>query len=271
MRRALRTWVGFCSLAAAGLAAAFAVAGSPSAAPLSSNSSQWFNLRAKVTRVVDGDTFVVKIGTREDRIRVLGIDTPEVGRCYASQATNRARVLAEGKFVRLAGDRSQARRDRFGRLLAYVTLPNGKDYGRQMLLEGYAVVLIVGRPFARVQSYRAAVSLAQLTATGRWSACVASPTTTTTAAATTTTTTPVETTTVATTTTTLPTTATTTATTTTTPSNCAPSYPDVCIPPPPPDLDCKDVPYTNFRVIYTVPSPDPHRFDGDHDGIGCEK
>ena len=54
------------------------------------------------------------------------------------------------------------------------------------------------------------------------------------------------------------------------PKNCAASYPDVCIPPPPPDLDCKDIPYRNFRVIYNVPAPDPHHFDGDHDGIGCE-
>ena len=45
-----------------------------------------------------------------------------------------------------------------------------------------------------------------------------------------------------------------------------PSYPTVCISPPPPDLDCGDVPYTGFPVQ----SPDPHRFDGDHDGRGCE-
>ncbi|MBC7260314.1 MAG: SH3 domain-containing protein [Chloroflexi bacterium] len=48
--------------------------------------------------------------------------------------------------------------------------------------------------------------------------------------------------------------------------NCHPSYPDVCIPPPPPDLDCKDIPFRRFRVL----PPDPHRFDGDKDGIGCE-
>jgi polysaccharide biosynthesis protein PslG len=48
--------------------------------------------------------------------------------------------------------------------------------------------------------------------------------------------------------------------------NCDPSYPDVCIPPPPPDLDCGDIPYRNFKVL----PPDPHRFDRDHDGIGCE-
>lgn len=48
---------------------------------------------------------------------------------------------------------------------------------------------------------------------------------------------------------------------------CHPSYPDVCIPPPPPDLDCSDIPYRRFRVL----PPDPHRFDGDGDGIGCER
>jgi len=47
---------------------------------------------------------------------------------------------------------------------------------------------------------------------------------------------------------------------------CDPSYPTVCIPPPPPDLNCGDIPYRNFTVL----PPDPHRFDGDHDGIGCE-
>jgi hypothetical protein len=49
-------------------------------------------------------------------------------------------------------------------------------------------------------------------------------------------------------------------------ANCDPSYPDVCIPPPPPDLDCGDIPYQNFRVL----PPDPHRFDRDKDGIGCQ-
>jgi endonuclease YncB( thermonuclease family) len=48
--------------------------------------------------------------------------------------------------------------------------------------------------------------------------------------------------------------------------DCDPSYPDVCIPSPPPDLDCGEIPYTNFKVL----QPDPHRFDGDKDGIGCE-
>jgi len=47
---------------------------------------------------------------------------------------------------------------------------------------------------------------------------------------------------------------------------CDPSYPTVCIPPPPPDLDCGDIPHRRFKVL----QPDPHRFDRDRDGIGCE-
>ncbi|RUR72284.1 thermonuclease family protein (plasmid) [Anabaena sp. FACHB-709] len=47
---------------------------------------------------------------------------------------------------------------------------------------------------------------------------------------------------------------------------CDSSYPDFCIPPNSPDLDCRDVPYRRFRVN----QPDPHGFDRDRDGVGCE-
>ncbi len=48
--------------------------------------------------------------------------------------------------------------------------------------------------------------------------------------------------------------------------DCNSSYPDVCIPSPPPDLDCSDFSFGNFKVV----GGDPHRFDGDKNGIGCE-
>lgn len=47
---------------------------------------------------------------------------------------------------------------------------------------------------------------------------------------------------------------------------CDPAYPTICLAPPPPDLDCKDIPDRNFKVL----PPDPHKFDQDKDGIGCE-
>lgn len=48
--------------------------------------------------------------------------------------------------------------------------------------------------------------------------------------------------------------------------SCDSSYPDVCIASPPPDLNCDDISDKNFEVV----SPDPHGFDRDGDGIGCE-
>jgi micrococcal nuclease len=52
----------------------------------------------------------------------------------------------------------------------------------------------------------------------------------------------------------------------TTLAGCDPSYPTVCIPSPPPDLDCSDIYYRRFSVV----GSDPHHFDGDRDGVGCE-
>jgi len=49
-------------------------------------------------------------------------------------------------------------------------------------------------------------------------------------------------------------------------NDCDPSYPEFCIPPYPPDLDCSEIQYSNFKVL----QPDPHGFDRDKDGIGCE-
>ena len=50
-------------------------------------------------------------------------------------------------------------------------------------------------------------------------------------------------------------------------AECDPAYPDACIPPPPPDLDCGEIPHRRFTVL----APDPHGFDRDKDGVGCER
>ena len=47
---------------------------------------------------------------------------------------------------------------------------------------------------------------------------------------------------------------------------CEPAYPDFCVPPAPPDLDCGDIPGRRFTVL----APDPHGFDGDGNGVGCQ-
>lgn len=244
------------SLVLLGLVGYMAAAGVPargSSSPDAAQTAAWFVVRGKVTRIVDGDTVHVRVGKRVEKVRLIGIDAAEVGACYSGEATAEVRRLALNKQVVLHGDRTQARRDRYGRLLAYVNLSTGTDVGLQLIRHGFARVYVFNsRPFARFSQYDAAERQASSNHTGTWSACNATSTSTVT--------------------TPLPIVP--PPSTTTNPSppagSCALSYPDVCIPPPPPDLDCGQIPYKRFRVIHTVPNPDPHRFDGDHDGVGCE-
>lgn len=51
---------------------------------------------------------------------------------------------------------------------------------------------------------------------------------------------------------------------------CDPHYPGQCLPPPPPDLNCPDVPYRDFPVLHPNNEPDPHGLDSDRNGTGCE-
>jgi micrococcal nuclease len=80
-----------------------------------------------VINVVDGDTVDVRLdGGRTERIRLIGIDTPEVVdprtavQCFGREASAHAHKLLDGQQVSLEMDPSQGERDIYGRLLAYV-------------------------------------------------------------------------------------------------------------------------------------------------------
>src|SRR4051812_32602570 len=79
---------------------------------------------ARVERVVDGDTIVVKLDGRSERVRYIGVDTPESVKpgvpvqCFAKAAAAENRRLVGGREVRLSYDAEA--RDRYGRRLAYV-------------------------------------------------------------------------------------------------------------------------------------------------------
>jgi endonuclease YncB( thermonuclease family) len=129
--------------------------------------------RGRVTTVVDGDTIDVrKPGGGSERIRILGIDTPEVYggvECGGRAASSLMKRLARGK-VSVKTDPKQAKRDRYGRLLAYVSR-NGTDLGRRMISRGRAKVYVVGSRFSRFASYRKAQRIARSDSRGTWGTC----------------------------------------------------------------------------------------------------
>lgn len=124
--------------------------------------------RGAVVAVVDGDTIVVRLDGASERVRVLGIDTPEAGACLAQEATGETRRLVLGRSVELREDESQPNRDRFGRKLAYVGLPDGRDLGFQLVARGLARAFVVGKPFQRLETYRQAEILGRRQSVSIW-------------------------------------------------------------------------------------------------------
>jgi micrococcal nuclease len=124
--------------------------------------------RGVVVHVVDGDTIDVRLTRSRERVRVLGIDTPEAGTCLARQAARETRGLVLGRRVELRGDDSQPDRDRFGRRLAYVRLPDGRDLGFQLIAHGLARAFVVGEPFDRLETYRRAEILGRRQTRSIW-------------------------------------------------------------------------------------------------------
>lgn len=190
--------------------------------------------QAQVARIIDGDTIDVFIEGQTYRVRYTGIDTPETVHPtrgvepYGKEASERNRQLVEGKTVMLKKDISET--DRFGRLLRYVYVDDVM-VNAQLVAEGYARVSTFPPDVKYAEDFVALERDARENRVGLWADSLAAPAT---AGA---------------------------------QGSCDPSYPDTCIPSPPPDLDCGEIIHRRFSVL----PPDPHRFDGDKDGVGCER
>jgi micrococcal nuclease len=188
---------------------------------------------ARVIRVIDGDTVEAVFRGTVLVVRLIGIDTPETvapGQavmCYGPEATRFTRSRLEGRRVNLELDVERV--DRYGRTLAYVWV-DGELFNEVLVERGYASVTTYPPNVRYVERFVAAQRRAREAGRGFWGACADEG-----GAA-------------------------------DGDDRCDPSYPTVCIPPPPPDLDCADVAAIRFEVR----PPDPHRFDGDGDGVGCE-
>ena len=132
--------------------------------------------RVRVAHVIDGDTLVAERddGTRT-RVRLLGIDTPELGRDgeadepWAREARDLARRLVEGREVTLLRDPQVRDRDDYGRLLRHVRLLEGRLLEEELLRAGYAEVYERAR-FERKALFRRLERQARTAGIGIWSA-----------------------------------------------------------------------------------------------------
>lgn len=93
---------------------------------------------AEVVRIIDGDTIDVRLNGTVERVRYVGVNTPERDEACYREAVEANRRLVEGQMVRLARDVSE--RDRFDRLLRYVYV--GETFvNRELIVQGYAEVV----------------------------------------------------------------------------------------------------------------------------------
>lgn len=123
---------------------------------------------AVVTRVIDGDTFEVATDGGSEKVRVLGVDTPERQDCGYAEASDAAAAWLAGATVALTPDSSQDDRDRYGRVLRYVTLPGGADLGKRLISDGFAREYTFDRAYGRQDEYRAAQRDAAGAGRGLW-------------------------------------------------------------------------------------------------------
>lgn len=126
----------------------------------------------KVSRVVDGDTIVVNINGKDEKVRLIGVDTPESvhpnknkNTEFGKVASNFTKNLLKGKSVKLEFDVQQ--RDKYGRLLAYVYIGD-KMVNKELLTAGMAKVATFPPNVKYVEEFKALEKTAQKAKVGIW-------------------------------------------------------------------------------------------------------
>jgi micrococcal nuclease len=123
------------------------------------------------TRVIDGDTIIVNIDGKEERVRLIGVDTPETVHpskpveYFGKEASEFTKRMVEGKKVRLEFD--WQRRDKYGRLLAYIYLEDGTFLNAEIIKQGYGFAY-TRFPFKYLEEFRQYEREARENGRGLW-------------------------------------------------------------------------------------------------------
>jgi micrococcal nuclease len=126
-----------------------------------------------VVKVVDGDSLHVRLANGVEKVRLLGVDTPELGHRDATaeylavEAAEFTRGLAQDQRVELEIDPQGDTRDRYGRALRYVWLPDGRMLNATIISEGYGHAY-TRFPFSRLEEFRRLEGEAREGGRGLW-------------------------------------------------------------------------------------------------------
>lgn len=128
-----------------------------------------------VSEVVDGDTIKIEVDGKDQTIRMIGIDTPEVVdprktvECFGREASTKTKQLLEGQKVKVEADASQGNSDKYSRLLRYVYLPDGQMINLLLIQQGYAFEYTYTVPYTYQSAFKAAQIVARTNRQGLWS------------------------------------------------------------------------------------------------------
>lgn len=133
--------------------------------------------QAQVTDVVDGDTIHVQIGDKKETVRLIGVDTPETVdprksvQCFGKQASDFTKQQLSNKTVFLEKDDSQGDRDKYQRLLAYISLEDGINFNKLLIQEGYAHEYTYHLPYRYQSEFKQVELEARENNRGLWDVC----------------------------------------------------------------------------------------------------
>jgi micrococcal nuclease len=116
-----------------------------------------------VESVNDGDTITARLNNRQEKIRMIGMDAPEMGQePWGRMAKDHLGAMIASSSWKVGLEYDVVKRDNYGRLLAYVWTQNGKMANAEMLRDGYAVLFTFPPNVKHVEVLRAAQKRARV-------------------------------------------------------------------------------------------------------------
>ncbi len=129
-----------------------------------------------VVEFTDGDTITVNMDGTKEKVRFIGVDTPETHdprkavQCFGLAAATFTKTILGTNKVRLEADPQNTNRDRYSRLLRYVYLPDGRLVNAEIIKQGYGFAY-TSFPFEKLEEFKNYQTEAQAKKLGLWGSC----------------------------------------------------------------------------------------------------